>query len=374
MVTSEKSSLLPVTSLPVKGKGKSNYVLVIHGGAGTITREGSSPKQRADYRKALRDALEAGYNVLRDGGEALDAVVAAVTVMEDCPLFNAGKGAVFNVAGKNELEASIMLSKPPASHPHIPPTRRGVSATLLTKARNPSQLIRALYLAPDRVPHPLVSGSTAEEIAASLGETLVDPSYFFTERRWREHREGLGLPEEPLPYPPDGNDTRTLDQLPKGTVGAVALDIRGCIATLTSTGGRTNKLVGRIGDTPHMGSGFWAEEWKPSNSTWLQKFVNMITRRPMALGVSGTGDGDYFIRLATASTIARRVQLKHQSIKKAGQIAVDDLLHDGGLGGVIILDSQGHVAMPMNSPGMYRGVIRNDGVPLTAIFFDEEVA
>lgn len=185
-----------------------------------------------------------------------------------------------------------MLSKPPASHPYISPSRRGVSATLLTRTRNPSKLVRALYLAPDQVPHPFVSGSTAEEIGASLGETLVDPSYFYTERRWREHRKGLGLPEEPLPYPSDGDNALFLDQLPKGTVGAVALDVRGCIAALTSTGGRTNKLVGRIGDTPHMGSGFWAEEWKLEDSTWVQKFVNMVNRRPTALGVSGTGDGD----------------------------------------------------------------------------------
>jgi beta-aspartyl-peptidase (threonine type) len=188
-----------------------------------------------------------------------------------------------------------MLSKPPASYPHIPATRRGVSVTLLTRIKNPSKLVRTLYLHPDQVPHPFISGTTAEEIGVSLGETLVDPSYFYTERRWREHRRGLGLPEEPLLYPPDTNgDDRNLplDLLPKGTVGAVALDIRGCIAALTSTGGRTNKLVGRIGDTPHMGSGFWAEEWKPPNPTWWQSITNMFQGRPNALGISGTGDGD----------------------------------------------------------------------------------
>lgn len=185
-----------------------------------------------------------------------------------------------------------MLSKPPASHPHISPTRRGVSVTLLTRAKNPSQLVRALYLASDQVPHPFVSGKTAEDIGASLGQTLVDPSYFYTEKRWREHRRGLGLPEEPLPYPSDDTPVPLLDQLPKGTVGAVALDVRGCIACLTSTGGRTNKLVGRIGDTPHMGSGFWAEEWKNPNSTWLQMLMNKLMANPTALGISGTGDGD----------------------------------------------------------------------------------
>ncbi|KAF5351808.1 hypothetical protein D9756_007393 [Leucocoprinus leucothites] len=395
MVALEKSPLLPLASSSPPVDGNQRYVLVIHGGAGTITRETSSPEQRAAYRKALRTALEAGYQVLHNGGEALDAVVAAVTLMEDCPLFNAGKGAVFNVAGKNELEASIMLSKPPASHPHIPATRRGVSATLLTRVKNPSQLVRTLYLHPNLVDHPFVSGITAEETGASLGETLVDPSYFYTERRWREHRRGLGLPEEPLPYPSDDTHEKLppIDQLPKGTVGAVALDVRGCIAALTSTGGRTNKLVGRIGDTPHMGSGFWAEEWKPTTTTWFKTLLDKIHGRhkPTALGVSGTGDGDvnpsgvyenkntneapqYFIRLATAVTIARRVQYRDESIEEAGQHAAKDLSANGGEGGAIILDSEGNVALPMNSPGMYRGVIREDGIPLTAIFSDEDVA
>ncbi|KAJ3574644.1 hypothetical protein NP233_g1618 [Leucocoprinus birnbaumii] len=378
MATSEKSPLLPLTSPQNSGSSKQRYVLIIHGGAGTITRKTSTPEQWTAYRKALKKSLEAGYEVLRNGGEALDAVVAAVTAMEDCPLFNAGKGAVFNVAGKNELEASIMLSKPPASHPHISATRRGVSATLLTKVKNPSQLVRALYLNPGHVEHPFVSGSAAEELGASLGAALVDPSYFYTERRWREHRRGLGLPEEPLPYPSDDTNEKLppIDQLPKGTVGAVALDIRGCIAALTSTGGRTNKLVGRIGDTPHMGSGFWAEEWKPTSSTWFQALLDKIhgRQRPSALGVSGTGDGDYFIRLATAVTIARRVQYKDETIEEAGKYAVEDLSVSGGEGGAIILDSEGNVSLPMNSPGMYRGVIREDGIPLTAIFSDEDVA
>ncbi|KXN90199.1 Isoaspartyl peptidase [Leucoagaricus sp. SymC.cos] len=361
MAQSEKSPLLLVaSSTPRVGKDQ-KYVLVIHGGAGIITREDSTLGQRTAYRTALRKSLEAGYKVLRNGGEAMDAVVAAVTVME------------------NELEASIMLSKPPASHPHISATRRGVSATLLTRIKNPSKLVRALYLNPEQVPHPFLSGNTAEDIGTSLGETLVDPSYFYTERRWREHRKGLGLPEEPLPYPSgdiDNEKLPSLDQLPKGTVGAVALDIRGCIAVLTSTGGRTNKLVGRIGDTPHMGSGFWAEEWTATKSTWLKALLNKFhgCHRPSALGISGTGDGDCFIRLATAVTIARRVQYGEESIKKAGDHAVQDLLRDGGQGGAIILDSEGNVALPMNSLGMYRGVIREDGVPLTAIFSDEDVA
>ncbi|KAF9467252.1 asparaginase [Collybia nuda] len=348
------------------------YALVIHGGAGTILREGSTPEQQAAYRASLRASLEAGYKVLRDGGEAMDAAVAAVAVMEDNPLFNCAKGAVFNIDGKNELEASIMLSKPPASHPNIPSSRRGLGLTLLTRSRNPSHMARALYLSPSLAPHTFLSGPAAESLGETLGQEMVDPSYFFTERRWREHRRGLGLPEEPLPdHLNSGTEPVALDQLPKGTVGAVALDMRGCIAAVTSTGGRTNKSVGRIGDTPSMGSGFWAEEWK--RDPWRYNLWAKLTGRhkARAVGVSGTGDGDYFIRQATAATIARRVRYLHEPLKRAAKQVVKDLFRDGGLGGVIALDNAGNVAMPLNCPGMYRGVIREDGIPRVAIFADD---
>ena len=191
-----------------------------------------------------------------------------------------------------------MLSRPPSTRPSIPPTRRGVGITLLTHTRNPSKLARALYLAPDAAPHTMFSGATAESLGAPFGIELVDESYFFTEHRWREHRRGLGLPEEPLPYPGDGHPQVPLDQLPTGTVGAVALDVRVCIASVTSTGGRTNKLVGRIGDTPSMGSGFWAEEWTVKG--WPRRVWGHIRGKgkKIAVGVSGTGDGDVSGRLA----------------------------------------------------------------------------
>lgn len=188
-----------------------------------------------------------------------------------------------------------MLSKPPASRSDIPASRRGLGLTLLTRAKNPSHFARALYLSPSLAPHTFLSGATAEKIGESLGETLVDPSYFFTERRWKEHRRGLGLPEEADSVSgTKDNDSFPLDQLPKGTVGAVALDVSGCIAALTSTGGRTNKLVGRIGDTPVMGSGFWAEEW--TENGWVRRVWNKITGQDSAgkeaIGISCTGDGD----------------------------------------------------------------------------------
>ncbi|KIP08295.1 hypothetical protein PHLGIDRAFT_104546 [Phlebiopsis gigantea 11061_1 CR5-6] len=373
----EKQALIPRTSSNGPSK-KSRQVLVIHGGAGTMSKEGASPEQRARYKAALSRALEVGYAVLKDGGEAMDAAVAAVSSMEDCPLFNSGRGAVFNVEGKNELETSIMLSKPPASHPNIPSSRRGLGITLLRHVRNPSQLARALYLAPTAAPHTMLSGRPVEDLAEELDIELVDESYFFTEGRWREHRRGLGLPEEPLPFPgkgsTEGNADVPLDQLPTGTVGAVALDVRGCIAAVTSTGGRTNKLAGRIGDTPSMATGFWAEEWPVEGR--LRRFWKKVRGKgtKVAVGVSGTGDGDYFIRLATASTIGRRMRYLHEPVAKAAKHCVEELRHDGGIGGVIALDHKGHVAMPLNCSGMYRGVIREDGVPKTAIFDDEELS
>lgn len=186
-----------------------------------------------------------------------------------------------------------MLSRPPVSHPRTPTTRRGLGLTLLTTTRNPSRAARALYLNPQLAPHAFLSGLAAESLAESLGVERVDPSYYFTEARWREHRRGLGLPEGPLPGEGSEDDPSVnLDLMPTGTVGAVALDARGCISAVTSTGGKTNKLVGRIGDTPHMGSGFWAEEWS-ERGLW-GKFVSKLKgrSRKRAVGVSGTGDGD----------------------------------------------------------------------------------
>lgn len=265
-----------------------------------------------------------------------------------------------------------MVSRPPHSHPDIPPERRGMGLTLLTRAKNPSHLVRALYLSPNVAPHPFLSGHTAEALGGSLGETLVDPSYFFTEHRWKEHRRGLGLPEETLPgHEPDAQPGTVppLDQLPTGTVGAVALDMYGCIACLTSTGGRTNKLVGRIGDTPHMGSGFWAEEWsEPSMFQTLMKKMFGCNAPTRGIGISGTGDGDvrllssyiclsqhqipkqFFIRQATAATIAHRVRYLGESLEKASSAAVESLLKDGGIGGVIVLDTEGNCELVWPKP------------------------
>jgi len=277
-----------------------------------------------------------------------------------------------------------MLSKPPAAHPAMPSSRRGVSAALLTRTKNPSHLVRALYLAPGLIPHAMLSGETAESIGAEqYGVQTVESSYFWTARRWREHRIGLGLPIEPAHVLPDtaseetavgsdeGDKSEPMDLTPMGTVGAVALDAQGCIAVVTSTGGKTNKLVGRVGDTPVMGAGFWAEEWRRKLGFWDRIFGRASDA---GVGVSGTGDGDHFIRQNVAATIARRMQYLDEPLDEAAQHVVDDLFKAGGTGGVIAVDKQGNVALPLNCDGMYRGVIRADGIPLTAIFFDDELS
>jgi L-asparaginase / beta-aspartyl-peptidase len=228
-----------------------------------------------------------------------------------------------------------MLSKPPAAHhdPSIPPSRRGTSVTLLTRTKNPSHLVRALYLAPEFAPHPMLSGEAAEKIGSEhFGVQTVDPSYFWTYARWKEHRIGLGLPVDPIEGPDtlddasssDGDvesETATcfyssddvdefkceddpIDLMPTGTVGAVALDIRGCISAVTSTGGRTNKLVGRVGDTPIMGSGFWAEEWQRGGGLLKRTWDRLKGKSTeCGVGISGTGDGD--VRRA----VSRRLQV-----------------------------------------------------------------
>ncbi|KAI0049879.1 N-terminal nucleophile aminohydrolase [Auriscalpium vulgare] len=367
---SEKAPLLPHPKGNKPSKSKTAPVLVVHGGAGTMRREGSTPAQQARYKAALAQALRAGHAVLAAGGEAMDAVVAAVTVLEDNPLFNSGKGAVFNAAGKNELEASLALSRPPDpdAHPAIPPTRRALALTLLTRTRNPSHLARQLFLAPDLTPHPFLSGAHAEALSA---EPPVADAYFWTAQRWREHRRGLGLPEEDRAEgveEGEGDGEPLLDLMPGGTVGAVALDARGCLAVCTSTGGLTNKAPGRIGDTPHLGAGFWAGEWRARARRWWP-----FAPRGRGVAVSGTGVGDYFIRQNTAATIARRMEYLCEPLGKAAGWAVEALREDGGDGGVIAVDASGNVAMPLNCTGMYRGVIRADGVPKTAIFADDEL-
>ncbi|CAG8462589.1 13778_t:CDS:2 [Ambispora leptoticha] len=333
--------------------------LVIHGGAGVMIRKNYPLKEKREYLKALEESLIAGYKILLDGGSSIDAVEAAVRIMEDCPLFNAGKGSVFSISGKNELEASIMIGTP--LHP-------AGANTLLRTVKNPITLAKTILLDPE-CRHVFLGGSEAEKYAKDKGLEIVDPGYFWTEKRWRQHMEGLERQKLTSDSPNSLLLKDEFDASPKGTVGAVAVDKYGIIASATSTGtegplyrfslcssahygGLNNKKDGRIGDTPLIGCGTWAD-----NET---------------CGVSGTGDGEFFIRFGIVQDVAARVKYLGENVADAAINAVEEMRKVGGEGGVIAVDKYGNVAMPYNSLGMYRGYIRvSDGIPHTFIFNDE---
>ncbi len=310
-------------------------VIVIHGGAGVIERSHMSPEREASYRAGLAAALDAGYAVLEHGGASLDAVAAAVRTMEDDPQFNAGRGAVLNHDGFCELDAAIMDGTGP---------RAGAVAGV-HHVRNPIDLARLVM---DKSPHVLLAGQGAEEFALEQGVTLVPESYFITPQRVRELEEEKRAaasrpPTAPLPIRP---------QAPKGmgTVGAVALDARGHLAAATSTGGISNKLYGRVGDTPIIGAGTYASD---------------------SCAVSGTGQGEFYIRQVVAYDICAMMQYQHLSLARA----VDLMMHDklkrtGGEGGVIALDRDGNYAMDFNSAGMHRGVRDSRGHREIAMYRD----
>jgi beta-aspartyl-peptidase (threonine type) len=307
-------------------------MLVIHGGAGTITRQSMTPEMEKQYRDALAEALRIGNAVLSKGGSSLDAVEATIRFMEDSPLFNAGKGAVFTHEGRNELDASIMDGK----------TKKAGAVAAVTIIRNPISAARAVM---DKSEHVMMTGRGAELFATKMGLEIVDPSYFWTERRWKALQEELTKekPQAVLDYPAE----------PKkfGTVGAVALDQAGNLAAATSTGGMTNKQFGRVGDTPIIGAGTYADN--------------------ESCAVSGTGHGEFFIRWTVAYDIAALVKYRGMTVQQAG----DEVIHKKlepvkGEGGVIILDRKGNFATPFNSEGMYRGHIGPDGVPHVDIYKD----
>ena len=315
--------------------GEHPVVIVIHGGAGVIERSHMSPEREASYRAGLAAALDAGYAVLERGGAALDAVAAAVRTMENDPQFNAGRGAVLNHDGFCELDAAIMDGTGP---------RAGAVAGV-HHVRNPIDLARLVM---DKSPHVLLAGQGAEEFALEQGVTLVPESYFITPQRVRELEEekraaAARPPTAPLPIRP---------QAPKGmgTVGAVALDVQGHLAAATSTGGITNKLYGRVGDTPIIGAGTYASE---------------------SCAVSGTGQGEFYLRQVVAYDICAMMQYQHLSLARA----VDLMMHDklkrtGGEGGVIALDRDGNYAMDFNSAGMHRGVRDSRGHREIAMYRD----
>jgi beta-aspartyl-peptidase (threonine type) len=322
-------------AMPIAHAQESKPVaLVIHGGAGTMSRADLDADTERDIRAALERALDAGNAILRDGGEALDAVTAAIVVLEDDPHFNAGKGAVFNAEGVNELDASIMDGA----------TARAGAVAGLHRVRNPIRLARAVM---EKSKHVMLIGDGAEQFAKSVGVELVDPSYFRTEHRWKALQDAKA---EEAAAEKAGAAVVLPASAYFGTVGAVALDAKGHIAAATSTGGMTNKKWGRVGDAPIIGAGTFADD---------------------NCGVSGTGWGEFFIRLSVAHDICARVAYRGDTLAAAAdEVVMKRVPALGGDGGIIALDAKGNIAMPFNTDGMYRGWIRPDGTRGTAIFKD----
>ena len=302
--------------------------LVIHGGAGTLTPDNITPEREKRYRAKLKEALQAGYAVLKKGGKSGDAIVAAIQILENSPLFNAGKGAVFNSEGKNELDASFMDGE----------TLQAGAVAGITTIKNPVLAARAVL---EHSPHVLLSGKGAETFAAQQGLEVVDPSYFHTKRQKKRLKQAQK----------EGSKSKAAKKK-YGTVGAVALDKFGHIAAATSTGGLSNKRFGRIGDSPIIGAGTYADD----NSC----------------GVSCTGQGEYFIRGVIAYDVAARMQYKGSSVKNAAEHVIQKKLTAmGGLGGLIALDKKGNIAMSFNTPNMLRGWVTTEGEMRVAIFKKE---
>ena len=308
--------------------------IVIHGGAGRIDRDALTPERERLYHATLEQSLRAGHTILKRGGSALDAVEAAIVIMEDAPVFNAGKGAVFTAEGKNELDASIMDGR----------ALQAGAVGGVTTVKNPIRAARAVM---EKSPHVLFTNRGAEKFASDNGLEMVDPKYFFTERRWKQILKWRKQQEAKAKPQATAEPDRHADYF--GTVGCVALDTAGNIAAGTSTGGMTGKRFGRIGDSPIIGAGTYAD-----NRT---------------AGISCTGHGEYFIRHAVAHDISARMAYKQESLAKAAADVVQTVLKQaGGSGGIIGLDAQGNVVMEFNTNAMTRGSIGPNGILKTAIF------
>jgi beta-aspartyl-peptidase (threonine type) len=343
--------ILPTIALAQKGpvaevkqlQGPQNPRLgfIIHGGAGVIKKGSISPEKEKQYRDKLQEALLAGYKALQAGKSSLDAVEIAIRMLEDSPLFNAGKGAVFTADGKNELDASIMNGKNLAA---------GAVAGL-HHVKNPITLARAVM---EKSPHVMMIGDGAEKFAKTQNIELVDEKYFWTQDRWDSLQKILQEEKEKSATPKPKGMSENLAELPYnkfGTVGAVALDKDGNLAAGTSTGGMTNKKYGRVGDAPIIGAGTYA-----NNET---------------CAVSATGWGEYFIRIGVARDICALIEYRALTIQKSADIVIHQKLQKlGGDGGIIGLDKFGNIAISFNSEGMYRAYINADGKPVVEIYKD----
>lgn len=327
------STALGATTAMAEPESQTPIAIAIHGGAGTIAKESLSPEQEAEIRATLEQALRAGHAILAGGGSSLDAVTRAVTLLEDSPHFNAGRGAVFNAAGKNELDASIMEGA-------------GLNAGAVAavhNVRNPILLARKVM---SDSPHVMLMGEGAETFAREHGITFEDDAYFFNEYRWQQLQKARAS---------DKAGATFLSETPDrwfSTVGAVALDRSGDLAAATSTGGMTNKRWGRVGDSPIIGAGTYADN--------------------RSCAVSATGHGEYFIRATVARDICARMQYGGASLAQAAEQVIEvQLTAMGGDGGIIALDPRANISLSFNTPGMYRGSIDAQGIVYVAIFGDE---
>lgn len=310
-----------------------DYALVIHGGAGTIRKTNLTPAREKAIREALDTALTAGEEVLKVGGSSLDAIEAAIMVLENAPYFNAAKGAVFTHEGKNEMDASIMNGA----------NMDAGAVGGVTVVKNPIKAARAVM---ENSPHVLLSREGANTFAKEQGLEIVEPSYFFTQPRW----ESLERAKEKENK--SGAISKPTDATKFGTVGAAALDKNGHLAAGTSTGGMTNKRWGRIGDSPIIGAGTYAND--------------------NTCAVSCTGHGEFFIRYAVAHDISALMEYKKISLQEAADLVVNDKLKKaGGSGGIIAVDKNGNVAMPFNTAGMYRGYLKSTGERVVEIYKEE---
>ncbi|MBS1589844.1 MAG: isoaspartyl peptidase/L-asparaginase [Bacteroidetes bacterium] len=304
------------------------FSIAIHGGAGTILRSSMTESLQQQYEQALHAALDAGANLLKQGGSSLDAVMAAVVSLEDCPLFNAGKGSVFNHQGQHEMDASIMCGK----------LLDAGAVSCVSQIKNPVELARVIL---DKSEHVMLFGAGAEKFANQQGIAFAQDDYFYSEQRFKQWQEALAEDRISL----DHHDRKF------GTVGAVALDNQGNLAAATSTGGMTNKKFGRVGDSPIIGAGTYA-----NNAT---------------CAVSCTGHGELFIRSVVGHDISCLMEYKGLSLSEACDVLVHDkLIKIGGEGGLVAVDKHGNIAMPFNSEGMYRGCVDAKGIRVVKIYAD----
>jgi len=309
--------------------------LAIHGGAGTILRSAMTPELELEYRGGLNAALKAGWQILERGGSSLDAVEVAVVSLEDFPLFNAGRGSVFTHEGKNEMDAAIMDGA----------TLKAGAVAFVRNVKNPIKLARLVM---ERTQHVLLAADGANTFALQMEVEMADDAYFFTQHRYEQLLKAREEGVVQLDHTPDETEilaeSDSLSEGPEskalGTVGAVACDSAGHLAAATSTGGMTNKKFGRVGDTPIIGAGTYADD---------------------ICAVSCTGHGEYFMLGVSAFDVAARMKYKGLSLEAAAAEAVDRLTSIGGEGGLISVDSHGNVVLPFNSDGMYRASITENG-------------